>query len=96
MWYDFLRNRPERFQRQKSIGMYIVDFYCHSCKLVIELDGSQHYEEDAVRYDRKRTEYLNSQGLDVLRFTNLDVDQHFEGVCHEIDKALEAGRIRAK
>ena len=81
LWYDYLKNYPVRFQRQKTIGNYIVDFYCHKAKLVIELDGSQHYEPDAMCYDEKRTYYLQAQGLCVLRILNIDVNRNFEGVC---------------
>ena len=88
LWYDFLKNYPLRFQRQKSIGNYIVDFYCHQAKLVIELDGSQHYEPDAVRYDEERTRFLEMQGLHVLRILNMDVDRNFEGVCLLIDRTV--------
>ena len=88
LWYDYLRDYPFRFQRQKSIGNYIVDFYCHKVGLVVELDGSQHYEEDAMQYDTKRTEYLNALGLTVLRILNIDIDRNFEGVCMEIDKTV--------
>ncbi len=88
LWYDFLSTYPVRFQRQKTIGRYIVDFYCHSAKLVIELDGSQHFEENAVEYDRSRTDFLNSQNVEVLRFTNLDIDKHFKEVCMAIDQKI--------
>ena len=88
LWYDYLKDYPLRFQRQKAIGNYIVDFYCHKAGLVVELDGSQHYEEDAMQYDVKRTEYLNTSGLRVLRILNIDVDRNFEGVCMEIDKTV--------
>lgn len=86
LWYDFLRNYPVRFQRQKAIGNYIVDFYCHSAKLVVEIDGSQHFEDDTKAYDQDRTHYLEQQGLKVLRFTNMDIDRHFESVCMVIMK----------
>ena len=89
LWYDFLCKYPVRFQRQKTIGSYIVDFYCCKAQLVIELDGSQHYEENAKRYDTVRTEYLESLGLRVLRLLNSDVDRHFEGVCGLIDKTVK-------
>ena len=88
LWYDFLRYYPARFQRQKTIGSYIVDFYCHQAKLVVELDGSQHYEENVSIYDLHRTHYFNERGLTVLRFANTDVDKRFESVCMEIDKTL--------
>ena len=77
-----------RFQRQKAIGNYVVDFYCHKAKLAIELDGSQHYEEDVIRYDAERTAFLCAQGLTVLRISNADVNRNFEGTCMEIDKTV--------
>ena len=85
LWFTFLRKYPVQFNRQRIIGNYIVDFYCLKAKLVIEIDGSQHYEEDKIRYDERRTEYLESLGLKVLRFTNLDVKQNFYEVCTVID-----------
>ena len=88
LWYDFLKNYPVRFQRQKTIGPYIADFYCHKAKLVVELDGEQHFFEEGEQHDKKRTEYLNSYGLRVLRFANADVAKHFEGVCITIDRKV--------
>ena len=88
LWYDYLKDYPLRFQRQKVIGNYIVDFYCHSAGLVVELDGSQHYEEAALQYDTQRTENLNALGLTVLRILNMDIDRNFEGACMEIDKTV--------
>ena len=91
LWYQFLKQLPVTVNRQKVMGNYIVDFYCHSAKLVVELDGSQHYDEEAERYDERRTDYLNDLGLKVLRFTNMDIDRHFESVCMVIMK--EAGEM---
>ena len=88
LWYDFLKSYPVRFQRQKTIENYIVDFYCHSAKLVIELDGSQHYSEQGENADIERDKFLNSKNLKVLRFSNLDIDTNFEGVCIIIDKTV--------
>ena len=68
LWYDCLKLLPTMVHRQKVIGNYIVDFYIASRKLVIELDGSQHTDPGKLEYDSKRTEYLRSQGLMVLRF----------------------------
>ncbi len=90
LWYEFLSKYPHRFQRQKVIDHYIADFYCSGAKLVIEIDGSGHFTEEQQRYDQKRTEALESDGLYVLRFTNIDVTENFEGVCFEIDKAVIA------
>ena len=89
LWYDFLCSYPVRFQRQKAIGNFIVDFYCHKARLAIELDGSQHYEEDAVEYDNKRTAFLNTQGIEVLRLLNLDIDRNFGGICIFIDDTVK-------
>ncbi len=85
LWYNFLSRYPFRFRRQYIIGNYIADFYCHQAKLVIELDGSQHYEPKEQEKDAQRTKYLESQGLQVLRFTNLDILQRFSSVCELVD-----------
>ena len=85
LWYDCLSSYPVRFYRQRIIGSYIVDFYCHQAKLVVELDGSQHCEGTGQQRDLKRTEYLESLGLKVIRFSNLDVLRNFDGVCTAID-----------
>ena len=90
LWRRFLRGFQPRFHRQYVIGNYIVDFYCHQAKLVVELDGSQHYDPQKMEYDQKRTTYLEEQGLAVLRFTNLDVTRRFSGVCDAIFQAVEA------
>ena len=88
LWYDFLSQYPHRFNRQKIIGNYIVDFYCHNAKLAIELDGSQHYDDHGKDYDKKRTEELNKYGIKVIRFSNLDIARNFAGVCEAIDLAV--------
>ena len=87
LWYDFLSKYPKtfRFQRQKTINNYIVDFYCHEAKLIIELDGSQHFTNDGKIYDNERTEILQAYGLTVLRFTNYEIDKNFDSVCKHID-----------
>ena len=84
LWYDFLKSLPVTIHRQKTIGNYIVDFYCHSAKLVIELDGSQHYEDEGKIDDIIRDRYLSDLGLKVLRYTNLDINRRFGAVCEEI------------
>ena len=88
LWYDFLRGYPARFRRQEIIGSYIADFFCDKARLVIELDGSQHYDEQ-IAYDETRTAYLQAQGMAVLRVSNLDVLKNFEGVCMEIDRQVK-------
>ena len=90
LWYDFLRGYPVRFIRQKIIGNYIVDFYCATAKLVIELDGSQYYEEIAIAKDSDRTSYLESQGLKVIRIPNNEVNKNFYWVCEFIDNEVQS------
>ena len=85
LWYDFLRSYPVRFQRQKAIGRYIADFYCDKAKLVIELDGTQHYLPENAQYDADRTAALEDRCLEVLRFTNHDIDHHFPAICQMIE-----------
>ena len=85
LWYRFLRKYPLQFRRQFPIGNYIVDFYCTKAKLVVELDGSQHFDPQAMAYDRERTAYLQSLGLKVLRYGNNDVTGQFVQVCESID-----------
>ncbi len=84
LWYDFLRNLPITVNRQKVIGNYIVDFYIAKAKLVIELDGSQHYEDKGIESDKDRDEYLNSLGLRVLRYSNLDINRNYKDVCEDV------------
>jgi len=84
LWYDFLKGLPVMVHRQKVIGNYIVDFYIAEAKLVIELDGSQHFEEEGRRRDAERDAYLQMQGLTVLRIPNNAVKENFAGVCEEI------------
>ena len=89
LWFDFLSHCPVKVYRQRLIGNYIVDFYCSKAKLVIEIDGGQHYDEGAnERNDIHRTQYLISKGLEVVRFTNLDVRDDFEGVCNTISRIM--------
>lgn len=88
LWYDFLKSLPVTVNRQKVIGNYIVDFYCASANLVIELDGSQHYEDDGKQSDIIRDEYLKNLGITVLRYSNYDLNNNFEGVCLDIQKHI--------
>ena len=89
LWYDFLRYYPIRFRRQEIIGHYIGDFYCSKARLIVEVDGSQHYDaEEHVEYDEKRTAFLKSLDIDVIRFTNIDVKRYVDGVCQTIDSAV--------
>ena len=89
LWYDFLRDYPVRFLRQKVLGHYIVDFYCASAKMVIELDGSQHYEASEREKDFERTEFLKGYDIAVIRIPNNEVSQNFDGVCTYIDAEIK-------
>ena len=89
LWYDFLKIYPVRFLRQKVIDNYIVDFYCHSARLIIELDGSQHYEEKGLLKDKIRTEIIEQRNLTVVRIPNNEVNRNFEGVCQYIDNTVK-------
>ena len=88
LWYDFLSKHKVRFQRQKVIDNFIADFYCHKARLVIEIDGSQHFSAEGKKKDEFRTEILSEYNLKVLRFTNLQIRENFEGVCQYIDKVI--------
>ena len=85
LWYDFLRNYPVRFLRQKVIDHYIADFYCSEAGLIIELDGSQHFSEEGLLKDEIRTARLESRGLTIMRIPNNEVFRNFSGVCEYID-----------
>ena len=89
LWYDFLKTYPEHIYKQRVFGPYIVDFYCAAAKLVIELDGSQHFDEEAKKHDSERTRYLESYGIQVLRIPNNEVNQNFRGVCEGIDDLIQ-------
>ena len=88
LWYDYLRRYPIRFSRQKVLGKYIVDFYSAEAKLVIELDGSQHYDDDNMKKDAQRTAFLKGYGVTVIRIPNNEVNRNFQGVCEYIDTAV--------
>ena len=89
LWYLFLRKYPVKIYKQRIIGRFIVDFYCASAKLVIEADGSQHHEPQGMAYDAERSAFLSALGLEVLRFSNRDIDRDFRGVCEQIDITIQ-------
>ena len=89
LWYEFLRKYPVKFRRQKVLGRYIVDFYCNDAKLVIELDGSQHFEDKNIVYDQERTEFLKQYDLFVLRIPNNILNENFDGACLYIDENVK-------
>ena len=88
LWYDFLKDHPTRFLKQKVIDNYIVDFYCHDARLIIELDGSQHYEPEGKLKDKIRTEKIEQRDLIVIRIPNYEIKRNFRGVCDYIDMVL--------
>ena len=90
LWYDFLKTYPVQFRRQYPIGPYYADFFCYQAKLIVELDGSQHTEPEAIAYDRVRTAFLQKEGYRVLRISNLDVWRNFAGVCEAIDICVKS------
>ena len=90
LWYDYLRTYPVRFSRQKVLGKYIADFYSAEAKLVIELDGSQHYDDRNMEKDAERTAFLETYGLKVIRIPNNEISRNFRGVCEYIDSAVKA------
>lgn len=91
LWYDFLKKLPVTVNRQKNIGNYIVDFYIASKNIVIELDGSQHYEEQAYQKDKERDNSLFKLGIKVLRYQNTEINKNFNGVCRDILNELGLG-----
>ena len=93
LWYDFLKKLSVTIHRQKVIGNYIVDFYCGKAKLVIELDGSQHYEQSGIESDSERDKYLKSLGLTVLRYSNLDINRNFDSVCADIENHIKKSSL---
>ena len=90
LWYDFLSKYKVRFQRQKAIDNFIADFYCHKAKLIIEIDGSQHYTEEGIQRDEFRTEILEGYDLKIIRFSNHQINANFQGVCQYINIVVKA------
>ena len=91
LWYLFLRKYQVKIYKQRIIGRFIVDFYCACAKLVIEIDGSQHYEPQSMAYDAERSVFLSALDLEVLRFSNRDIDRDYRGVCEQIDLTIQTG-----
>ena len=88
LWYRFLRGYPARFRRQHPIGPYVLDFFCPSRRLAVELDGGGHYEPRQMEHDRRRDRWLREQNVLVLRFTNSEVKERFTAVCEAIHRAV--------
>ena len=93
LWYDFLRYYPVKVYKQRIVGPYIVDFYCAIAKLVIEIDGSQHYERKGQAHDAERTAFLESLGLTVVRYSNADINGRFQSVCEDIDRLIQGKSV---
>ena len=89
LWYDFLRHYPVKIYKQRIINNFIVDFYCHQARLVIEVDGAQHYTGEGKEHDKARTEVLECYGVEVIRFSNSEIDNRFDNVCQMIDKVIQ-------
>lgn len=89
LWYDFLKDYPIKWNRQRSIDRFIVDFFCFKATLIVELDGSQHYTEDGIEYDTLRTDILEKYDLEVIRFSNIEIDRYFNDVCRAIDQKVK-------
>lgn len=90
LWFDYLKNYPVKFYRQRSIDRFIVDFYCPKARLIIEIDGSQHYTPEGEEHDRFRTDILEQYKLEVIRFSNIQIDHLFPAVCSEIDNMVKS------
>ena len=95
LWYLFLQKYPVKIYKQRIIDAFIVDFYCASAKLVIEVDGSQHYDCEGIASDAKRTAVLESYGLKVLRYSNREIDREFAAVCGQIDAVIRQRTLSA-
>ena len=89
LWHTYLKKSDINFTRQYRLGHYILDFYAPSIRLAIEIDGGQHYEDDAIAYDQSRTAFLEGKGITVLRFTNTDIDNNLNGSFLVIEKEIE-------
>ena len=94
LWYDFLKDYPVRFLRQKVIDQYIVDFYCHDARLIVELDGSQHYDQTGFEKDQFRTKQMEKRNLMVIRIPNNEISENFRGVCDYLNHIV-AERIKS-
>jgi very-short-patch-repair endonuclease len=89
LWYKYLRKYPYQFRRQVTVGTYILDFYCAAAKVAVELDGSQHFTPEGKQHDEVRTGFLQSQGIQVLRYPNSAVMTNLRGVCSHIDRVVQ-------
>ena len=96
LWFEYLKSHTSKFYRQRPLWNYIVDFYSKQLQLVIELDWDSHYTDEAKVYDIKRAQYLESLWLKVIRFTNLEVLQNFDGVCYQLEKITKKSPLKGE
>lgn len=90
LWYQYLRSYPIQFRRQRPFGRYVLDFYCPKARLGIELDGSQHFTSEGMQSDANRTAFLAERGIEIIRFTNHEINTQFDAVCRAIDAAVRS------
>ena len=95
LWYLFLRTYPVKVYKQRIIDKFIVDFYCASAKLIIEIDGSQHFDTQGMVSDGERTAILESYDLKVVRYSNREIDNEFAAVCEQIDRIIQQRTLSA-
>ena len=89
LWYDFLNSYPVKILRQKVIGFFVADFYCARAKLIIEIDGSQHFTKTGKEYDMEREKIIENYGIKIIRYTNNAVENDFDFVCNDIEKHIK-------
>ena len=89
LWYDYLQQYPVKIYKQRIIDNFIVDFYCHKARLIIEVDGAGHYTHEGRAYDLARTKALENYGLHVMRISDREVEEQFDRVCQIIDDAIK-------
>ena len=96
LWSRFLKYLPVTVRRQKVFGPYIVDFYIAEKKLAIEIDGSQHYEDEGKRADELRDQYLAERGITVLRYSNNDINENYKAVCEALMERLGLETLKSE
>ena len=96
LWYHFLQHYPTKVYKQRIIDSFIADFYCSAARLVIEVDGKQHYTEQGLAYDEQRAAIISRYGIEVIRFTNQEIDEKFKLVTEKIDLKIRERVIKCK
>ena len=90
LWYQFLRTYPIRIYKQRIIESFIADFYCASARLVIEIDGSQHFTAQGKAFDQERSMIMQQYGISTIRFSNADNDRSFKDVCDQKHQVIQS------